>query len=1163
MKNIYLFILCCLFQISAFAQMQQINGNVFSAPDRKPLSGVKIKVQGKNTESVTNESGRYKIDASCGDTLVFSYPEYISKKISVPQKKRINVSLSVVESSRLANNLLLTSMGDNKGEVTGRVYNWINQSVSGAKVKLTFRKQKITTVSNANGAYSIKIPQFWSALEPGFVKVEATYNGNSTVIDLPSCEIYPPVVILTPRPVKVGSVGDNLRVDLNGTWNFTVQPPVNFWKSGAVSENEIHSIAVPGEWSMQGFTVPSKGAAGYWRTVKIPLNWNGKRIKLKCDAAFSLAEVWVNDKYAGQYEGGFTPFEFDVTKYLIPGKEAVIALKVTEDTQAAALSSMQKYSQHDLGGITRKIYLFTVPEVNISKLYTETFFDAQYQDANLRLTIGIDNQSRKNVENGRLNFRLVDPLGKEVPLKESSLEIGKLSSQSNKILTLNIPVSKPLHWEDEHPYLYTLYTDLIMNGQASETLKNRIGFRQIEINGNKFLLNGQSMKLRGTERHETNPIFGRSLTPEIWNKEIELLKEANINWLFTSHYPVPEELLDLCDEKGMLVTSEMPMIWKSNTEVEYYNTEALIATSMIEDTRNHPSVIFYQTCDECSWGRNSESLLNLFHLRDETRPVNFSYQAGGLQDFATQHYPSPAAIRALSATGGKPMIYDQYAHINNYNRREHLTDPGLRAYYASEISTLFDEIYANPAVLGGAIWEWSDDVFCVPSSGYNEREIFEGYLDTETGRYRAGYGPWGIVDSWLRKKPEFWSVKKAYSPVHIQRNIVLPKPMNGYLEIPVQNRYNFTNFKELSIKCKVDNQSVSVTADVRPRSEGKISIKLPGEISVPKTVLLKFYDRGRLVDIYHLTAGDYLKESSVCKQLKESKFAPVVKQSDKTIQISGKNYFWKIDKNTGMIISGQSNRSDASLIVGGPFLAVTPAEMAKFGRINKKYMPLQPEKMAWKTKEVKVTQENKEVVIDINGSYPEYSGNYQLRFNSLGNLSIRYDFVYEGPHLQVREIGLMFDLPIVMNTIEWKRKGFWSWYPPEHIGRVEGSACAYRPASYGPRYVSFAKPVWPWELDATSEGTNDFRSTKYNIYHASLLSPEGYGMQVYNSNACQNVRAWLNHDQVEFLITDFSDGGSDPYLLQGSYGEKVKILQKGDKLAGTVHLRFIETVKNK
>jgi beta-galactosidase len=819
------------------------------------------------------------------------------------------------------------------------------------------------------------------------------------------------------------------------------------------------------------------------------------------------------------------------------------------------------YAQHELGGITRKIYLFAVPSVNIAALHTETRFDDRYRDATLRINATIANEDRSVRDRAIIRFDLTDPQGQRVPLRPEELPLRRLAAGGNASGLAEIPVAAPQHWENEHPRLYKLRATLVVDGHATETIERRIGFRQVEIRGNQLLLNGHAIKLHGVERHETNPLLGRSLKPDIWKREVQLLHEANMNYVFTSHYPVPEEFLDLCDEAGILVTEEVPQVWvgipgmneltDGNENPKYYATSATVASTLIEKDRDHPSIIFWQSCDECRWGRNAGALLRLFKASDPGRPVNFSYEANTSM-FFSQHYPSLDDARSVPAHSVKGYIFDQYTHINNYNRREVLTDPGLREYYANAIGPMWETMYANPGIIGGAIWEWSDDIFEAPPSGLDLTR-FHGDFDSAIGRWKVGYGPWGIVDSWLRKKPEFWHVKKAYSPIRIQEDFRFPSPADGDLEIPVENRYDFTNLSEVRIEWSTATRSGETTADVPPRSKGAISLRLPEGCAGAGWLELKFFRQGELVDAYRFESSATPKPDSAMA-LRASQSAPLLlEQTGRMIRVRGKNFYWQVDRSNGMVSAGPSGQS--AVIMGGPALAITPAEMSPCcPQLDGPVEPLQPIEMPWKVSEVGVREEGNAVVVVESGSYQDASGTYEMHFEPGGQATVTYHFQYNGPDLLVREIGLLFDVPAVQNTIRWRRKGFWSWYPDGHIGRMEGSASAFRSDQAGPRVPGAEPPRWPWEQDSTAAGTNDFRATKFNIFEASLADSAGHGIAVVNSAGRQSVRAWVDQTRIRMLVADFYNGGSEPFLRTNHYALLQRTLHKGDVLSGSVTL---------
>ena len=182
---------------------------------------------------------------------------------------------------------------------------------------------------------------------------------------------------LSPLPERVMEE----RVPLSGQWWFNPAPEAEFWEKEMVKHWK--PIEVPGEWVMQGFEVEKGRAAGYFRTFTVPASWQGKRIKLRCNAIYSDAQVYINGQKAGSHLGGFTAFELDVTDWVRCGAENRMAVAVTSETVADSTSNASRYAVHPLGGISRDLYLFALPETNLSLFHVSTVFDSTYTDATL------------------------------------------------------------------------------------------------------------------------------------------------------------------------------------------------------------------------------------------------------------------------------------------------------------------------------------------------------------------------------------------------------------------------------------------------------------------------------------------------------------------------------------------------------------------------------------------------------------------------------------------------------------------------------------------------------------------------------------------------------------------------------------------------------------
>ena len=348
--------------------------------------------------------------------------------------------------------------------------------------------------------------------------------------------------VYTTVPYSVPGVYNPV-LSLNGTWQFNPSPKADFYTRKADTDG-WSPIVVPGQWSMQGFKVDSAGFGGYQTLFTLPADWKGKQVKLRFDGVSSECIVWLNGKEIGTHMGGMTAFELDATTALQPGENR-LALKVRSESLADMLGSLTQYAAHQLGGITRKVTLFAVPDVHLSDLRIVTELDEQYKDAELKVYLAVTNAGKETEKNiaARLSIG-----GLPVVLDQV---IPELSPGQNWTGWLTGKVADPRKWDNEHPYLYTLTCRLKDGKKVLHETVRRVGFRQVEVRGNQMYINNMPVKLRGVCRHEVMPLRGRSVNDGMWRKDVELFRRGNVNYIRTSHYPPDEALLEACDELGI------------------------------------------------------------------------------------------------------------------------------------------------------------------------------------------------------------------------------------------------------------------------------------------------------------------------------------------------------------------------------------------------------------------------------------------------------------------------------------------------------------------------------------------------------------------------------------------------------------------------------------
>lgn len=819
----------------------------------------------------------------------------------------------------------------------------------------------------------------------------------------------PGVPRLTPLPAAVNGLKVG-RLDLNGLWQFRPAPATD-WRP----------IQVPGEWVMQGFTVAPGVAAGYRNDFVVPASWAGYRVKLRCDAVYSDATVWVNGRPAGGHLGGFTPFELDVTGLVRVGQRNRMALAVKNESLADTMASGTRYAAHALGGITRNLYLFAVPALNVSSLQVATTFDHAYRNATLRVMLQVANERSTPVSHVRARLTLVGPNGRPVAIRPAVVELPTLQPGQSRDQVVEIPVTAPAAWDPEHPNLYRLTCRLDAGprlgagpqvGASStplQTVTRRFGFRQVEIRGNQLFVNNRPVKLRGVCRHEVHPLRGRSLTPQLWRRDAEIFRAANVNYIRTSHYPPAEEFIDACDELGLFVEEEAPFCWASNNSSRAalpYTMQAEL--EMVQRDRSHPSIIQWSLANESNpWARNFEIARKSVRELDPTRPNDFEI-AGGLGANPTPpleidvvHYPGPGDPAGF-ANHARPVLAGEYCHLNAYNRRELVTDPGVRDAWGMPFAAMWENMRASRGTLGGSIWAAIDDSFFLP--------------DGET----VGYGTWGPIDGWRRAKPEYWHMKKAYSPVRVLQRQLAPPGPDHVLRLSVENRQLFTDLRELTITWQAGSWHGRLAPPaVPPGGTGTLSLKLPGVPPAGAPLSIAFTNAlGVELERELLPIGPPVVPMPTIESLGSPLSGPPqLVQDAAVLELRNGDLSCRIDRTTGLIM--QATRGGKVVLSGGPHLMVLPLNgeggTQMLGR-EPSYAPFTEPCTAWQVQQVTAEQTGTRAAITVSGAYREAAGQYTVALDAQGMLTISYRFILR-QDVNPRQWGLVFDLPRAFDTL--------------------------------------------------------------------------------------------------------------------------------------------------
>lgn len=848
-------------------------------------------------------------------------------------------------------------------------------------------------------------------------------------------------------------------LSLNGTWQFKYDP-----------DSRWSSIRVPGEAAMQGYAIRHDEAFVYRRSFSLPEDYAGKRIILRFDGVYSHARVFINGQFVREHHGGFTRWETDVTSFVRAGKKNELQVEVTDRLDDISYAS--GYAHHPIGGILRDVTIFALPEVCLSDFYVETYLDSSYRDAVLKLAF-----CAAECTNAEVEYRLAAPDGKKVSLEQA---VFPLKENEN---IHELPVSNPVKWDAEHPELYTL-TVILRNKQGELCRFNRsIGFREVKIEGDRMLVNGAPVKLRGACRHDIHPVWGRSSTVELDSLDALLFKRANMNFVRTSHYPPSEAFLRYCDQLGIYVECETAVCFVDTYRQKNYapgNTQdSADFTSrylsqcheMVKSFRSHPAVLFWSIGNESQYGTNFHQCWDWIKATDRTRPVIFSYPGSGgkkenIYDILSMHYPGVdgnldqwnRSVRNFQGHG-IPALFDEWAHPACYTYETLQTDPNIREFWGASLDKMWSRVFDAPGALGGAIWGYVDETFMLPEPKVGTSFWKEFAHTAKPDGFQGnciGYGEWGIVDVWRREKPEFWATKKAYSPVKVLVTELTDFNAGERLLLPVHNRFDHTNLNEIKILYTYKGVTkAGKVFSLEPHKKG-VWVVPADSWELGETLFVQFFtDRDELIDAEQIVFGKRVVDLPVTNRKGELR----VEETNDRVIVRGDDFEIPFSKEDGLIT--QATSGGKVFMEKGPFLHLDiNLNHLSGAEVRKSADKFRTVDSDWKKESLDYQKQGSRILVELKGSYKQVSVDIQLLISPEGKMNITYLTVGE-PNGYLRETGLSFNLPSSPNRLSWKRKGYWSYYPADAFAGNSGNVPLFnnKQVAYG------MDPGQPWLLD--------------------------------------------------------------------------------------------------
>jgi beta-galactosidase/beta-glucuronidase len=1078
--------------------------------------------------------------------VVVKVPEAMTKTGKLPleirQHNGPNATVSIVElwsdGPAPAESLKIADVVGLFPDLSGKILDMAYEPVAGAEVGVfgPQRDKALATVkSGADGSFCVPANTLRDLPSKSGLRLTAAIGARRVSLDVSAPQLFAPVHY-RPLPSKVAGL-DDFKLSLDGTWKIFPAPAEKL-QSKPLDSAEWKDIQVPGQWKQQGFDLPRDKTVAMAKEFFLPKDWAGRRVFLRFNGIHAGTHYWLNGEPLGYSENLFTPVEWEITKQARVGETNRLDLEMKVDTVSEMLSCSSNYAFHNLGGIDRSVSVFALPEVHVRSLQVATDLDKNYQDADLKVGVTIDNPRGEKVEGLAIRVTLenTDPTAlanyfNELPLE--SLQPGD---------SMIIHVKNPSKWNAEKPHLYRLAVELKQDGKVLERIERNVGFRKIEVRGSKFLVNGVAVKLCGAGRHEIDPLTGRADTMRHGEEDIRLLKAANLNYVRTCHYPANIELIEAADKLGMYVEAEAPFCWVGHVEGVTHLNEVLTPTSaMIDYYHSHPSVAFWSLANESTFNRFFEISNQMVKQLDPTRPTTFNNpDPKRICDLGNIHYP-PMPYDEQDKHDPRPMVFGEYFFPVCHEQTDVRINPGLREFYgfghsdpdsafARECAESFAKPFTKPCTPPGA---WTH---IVRSNRVMGAAMFAGFDDpfyfadgTHAG-YAWHHGFWGLIDAWRRPKPEWWLAKMVFSPVWFTKRQVEYAPGQATVSISVENRYSFTDLGELKWSWVIGQKFGVVKVSVAPGKEGKIEIPVPKDTPQGEKVVVKAENaQGELINVAAIQLG----KKTEMPLPQPTAGAPQVREDGKLALIEGDGFALVFDKAAGDFNAADPRHN--SPIVKFPTLHVTRYDFGDLAGPGAEPYGVFPDAKTRKVEEVTVQSKAEGVEIAVREHFEHFAGTTTWLIDKIGMGKVRYDYTYSGKPMNTREAGVRFELKPACDELAWRRWSEWDVFPEDSICRTEGKAKALRTGKPGtdPENVL---PTWPWSQDQTELGTADFRSVKFNVYDASLRDGDRRGLAVH-ANADAHVRACLAENGVLLHV-----------LSRCPLGQVV--IKDGDRLSG-------------
>ena len=631
-----------------------------------------------------------------------------------------------------------------------------------------------------------------------------------------------------------GLVGES--ISLNGLWDIKVEEGIADGTDVPGRDESWTKAEVPGCWEIQGLCSPkydkSAPLTGYChREFSLPEKWFDQRVILRLDGVLYAYYLWINGQYVGEWRSAFNTALYDITPFLSPDS-ATQHLEMRILTQHAAVG-FDFFDDWALSGIFRDVSLISVPATHISDFEVRTL--SLTPDS---ATLSFSFEAEGDLKKTSVEASIISPDG---------LEVGSftlpLIKDGNAEITLDLANPKP--WTAETPSLYVIKYSLKQGKKILQNFSDKFGIRKLTIDGNRLMLNGVAIKLRGVTSHATCWQTGKVISDSLTLTDMKLMKQASINYIRTSHYPREPRFYELADSLGFYIIDEIPFGRGEENmgKAEYYPQLRQRAQATVKRDKNHPSVLIWSLGNEnplpdpCLW--------LAYYVKDTLctdKPIcypqvgsffmKFNYDLPKIIDIYAPHYPRTGQLSSFYAKADRPVIFTEYCHTLGISLEDH--------------DRQWEIIEKTPCIAGGSVWEWVDQA--VPFQ--DSKQDFFGYEERVWTSPSGGFqmngnkGTDGILYADRTPLPNYYELRQNYSQASILTDTIVAPWTDGEVGLEIRNRYDFINLLgNVSFRyCLLSDRDTiakgEFSPDCAPKSSVTHNLRLPLDKCDPEAVNL-------------------------------------------------------------------------------------------------------------------------------------------------------------------------------------------------------------------------------------------------------------------------------------------------------------------------------------